>query len=101
MLFTDAGCEHIPAVPAEGEIDIVGIYLERLTSTPGYDAEAVYSPRGDKIVFTSVRSGDLELYLMNPDGSGQTESPRADEKTCWASAPIRKGHGIAASIDRF
>jgi Tol biopolymer transport system component len=42
----------------------------RLTDTPGYDAEAVYSPRGDRIVFTSVRSGDLELYLMNPDGSG-------------------------------
>ncbi len=41
-----------------------------LTRTEGYDAEAVYSPRGDKIVFTSLRSGDLELYLMNPDGSG-------------------------------
>jgi TolB protein len=41
----------------------------RLTDSPGYDAEAVYSPQGDRIVFTSVRSGDLELYLMNPDGS--------------------------------
>jgi TolB protein len=41
-----------------------------LTSSPGYDAEAVYSPKGDKIIFTSMRSGDLELYLMNPDGSG-------------------------------
>jgi len=42
----------------------------RLTDTAGYDAEAVYSPRGDRIVFTSVRNGDLDLYLMNPDGSG-------------------------------
>lgn len=41
-----------------------------LTNSPGYDAEAVYSPGGDRIVFTSLRSGDLELYLMNPDGSG-------------------------------
>ncbi len=41
-----------------------------LTDSPGYDAEAVYSPQGDRIVFTSLRSGDLELYLMNPDGSG-------------------------------
>jgi Tol biopolymer transport system component len=40
-----------------------------LTTTGGYDAEAVYSPRGDRIVFTSLRTGDLELYLMNPDGS--------------------------------
>ncbi|MBU0985015.1 MAG: hypothetical protein KKA42_14170 [candidate division Zixibacteria bacterium] len=47
-----------------------GSNLVQLTSTPGYDAEAVYSPRGDKIIFTSVRTGDLELYIMNPDGSG-------------------------------
>lgn len=46
-----------------------GSGLQRLTDTDGYDAEAVYSPKGDRIVFTSVRSGDLELYLMNPDGS--------------------------------
>ena len=42
----------------------------QLTKTDGYDAEAVFSPKGDKIVFTSVRTGDLEIYLMNPDGSG-------------------------------
>jgi len=42
----------------------------RLTTTQGYDAEAVYSTQGDRIVFTSLRSGDLELYLMNPDGTG-------------------------------
>ncbi|WP_240761403.1 TolB family protein [Nitrosococcus wardiae] len=46
-----------------------GDNLVRLTDTPGYDAEAVYSPLGDKIIFTSVRTGDLELFTMNPDGS--------------------------------
>jgi Tol biopolymer transport system component len=53
----------------------------RLTATPGYDAEAVYSPSGERIVFTSLRSGDLELYLMNPDGSGVeqlTDTPGYD-----------------------
>jgi len=50
--------------------DPEGGNLERLTDTPGYDAEAVYSPLGDKIVFTSVRTGDLELFLMSPDGTG-------------------------------
>jgi len=39
-----------------------------LTDTPGYDAEAAYSPDGQSIVFTSVRDGDLELYLMDPEG---------------------------------
>lgn len=46
-----------------------GSNLVRLTDTPGYDAEDVYSPQGDKIIFTSVRDGDLDLYTMNPDGS--------------------------------
>jgi len=41
----------------------------RLTETPGYDAEATISPRGDRIVFTSVRDGDLDLYTMKLDGS--------------------------------
>jgi Tol biopolymer transport system component len=41
----------------------------RLTATPGYDAEATVSPRGDRVVFTSVRDGDIELYTMNLDGS--------------------------------
>lgn len=41
----------------------------RLTDTPGYDAEATISPRGDRIVFTSLRDGDLDLYTMKLDGS--------------------------------
>ncbi len=47
-----------------------GSNIVRLTETDGYDAEAVYSPKGDKIIFTSVRNSDLDLYIMNPDGSG-------------------------------
>lgn len=49
--------------------DTSGTITKRLTSTPGYDAEAVVSPQGDKIVFTSIRSGDLEIYTMNIDGT--------------------------------
>ncbi len=49
--------------------DLNGKIKKQLTSTPGYDAEATVSPKGDKIVFTSIRSGDLELYTMNTDGS--------------------------------
>ena len=46
-----------------------GADLRRLTDTDGYDAEATFSPTGDRIVFTSVRDGDLDLYSMAPDGS--------------------------------
>jgi len=48
-----------------------GSDLKQLTSTDGYDAEAVISPLGDQIVFCSARDGDLELYTMNLDGSDQ------------------------------
>lgn len=40
-----------------------------LTRSDGYDAEATISPQGDRIVFTSTRDGDLDLYSMNLDGS--------------------------------
>ncbi|MDX1623938.1 MAG: hypothetical protein R3199_08150 [Gemmatimonadota bacterium] len=46
-----------------------GSDLVRLTDTPGYDAEATFRRDGSKIVFTSVRDGDLEIYTMDPDGS--------------------------------
>lgn len=42
--------------------------LLRLTSTPGYDAEATASRDGGRLVFTSVRDGDLELYTMDAAG---------------------------------
>jgi TolB protein len=42
---------------------------QQLTNSPGYDAEATISPNGDKIVFTSMRNGDLDIYTMNIDGT--------------------------------
>ena len=49
--------------------DLEGNIVSKLTDEVGYDAEATVSPKGDKIVFTSDRSGDLELYTMNIDGT--------------------------------
>jgi TolB protein len=49
--------------------DLEGNIVSQLTNENGYDAEATVSPKGDRIVFTSTRSGDLELYTMNLDGS--------------------------------
>lgn len=57
--------------------DAKGKITAKLTSSPGYDAEATVSPKGDKIVFTSDRSGDLELWTMNIDGSDQRQITHA------------------------
>ena len=48
-----------------------GTIIKRLTDADGYDAEGTVSPKGDKIVFTSTRDGDPEIYTMNLDGSNQ------------------------------
>src|SRR5436189_5416521 len=39
-----------------------GTDMKRLTNTPGYDAEGTISPDGKKIIFTSTRTGDIELF---------------------------------------
>lgn len=45
--------------------DTAGKRIRQLTTTPGYDAEATISGDGRKMVFTSMRDGDLELYITD------------------------------------
>ena len=49
--------------------DADGSNLQQLTNSFGYDAEATFSPVGDRIVFTSMRDGELDIYSMRPEGS--------------------------------
>lgn len=53
--------------------NLKGEITSQLTNSKGYDAEATVSPQGDKIVFTSDRSGDLELWTMDIDGKNQKQ----------------------------
>ncbi|HTL36858.1 MAG TPA: M20/M25/M40 family metallo-hydrolase, partial [Kofleriaceae bacterium] len=45
-----------------------GSNLRKLAAAPGYDAEATVCAKDGSIVFTSTRSGDLELWRMDADG---------------------------------
>jgi len=78
---THAGHDSCPKKPrSEGYVwmvwpdyDIYVTSLADLDERPlitgfGYDAEATVSPLGDRIVFTSTRSGDLELWTSDLDG---------------------------------
>ncbi len=42
------------------------------SSSPSNSAAATWSPKGDKLIFLSDRSGTYQLYAMNPDGSQVT-----------------------------
>lgn len=48
---------------------IVDLAKHPLTDNDAYDAECSLSPDGKWIVFTSNRSGDLELWAMRSDGT--------------------------------
>ena len=48
------------------------------------DSGPAWSPDGKKIVFTSNRDGNSEIYVMNADGSGQTNLTRNGADDCTA-----------------
>jgi len=50
-----------------------GSDLKRLTTANGYDAEATVNWKTNKIIYTSMASGDLDLWTMNLDGSGKKQ----------------------------
>lgn len=51
------------------QVNEFGKVVAQLTTSAGYDAEGAVSPDGRHIVFTSMRSGDPEIWIMNSDGT--------------------------------
>ncbi|HLL76337.1 MAG TPA: Calx-beta domain-containing protein [Pyrinomonadaceae bacterium] len=62
----------IYAVDADGTSAAV-----RLTNSDSLNVEPAWSPDNSKIAFASARDGNLEIYVMNADGSGQTNLTRS------------------------
>ena len=52
------------------EANVDGSNAKKITTTDGYDAEMTWCHRGGKMIFTSMRDGDLELYEMD-EASGK------------------------------
>jgi Tol biopolymer transport system component len=64
-----------------------GSNLQRLTHNDVYTAEGVLSPDGKRIVFTSLKDGDLDIYTMNADGTDVrrlTNTPGYDGGAWWS-----------------
>ena len=54
-----------------------GRIQKKLTDAPGYDAEATVNWKTGRIVYTSLASGDLDLWTMQPDGSHKRQITRS------------------------
>ncbi len=55
-----------------------GKIVKTLASAPGYNAEATVNRKTGKIVYTSMESGDLEVWTMNLDGSGKKQITKTE-----------------------
>ena len=58
---------------AESEL---GLATEPLITSSRWDCEAHYSPDGERLAFTSSRSGNLEIWTCNADGSRPAQLTR-------------------------
>jgi TolB protein len=54
-----------------------GTDLKPITTANGYDAEATINWKTNKIIYTSLASGDLDLWTMNLDGSKKKQLTRS------------------------
>jgi Tol biopolymer transport system component len=57
--------------------DLAGKIVRKIAEGTGYDAEATVNWKTGKIVYTSMASGDLDLWTMNSDGSGKRQITRS------------------------
>ena len=58
--------------------DDKGKIEKKLTDSAGYDAEATINWKNNKIIYTSMASGDLDLWSMNLDGSGKKQLTKTE-----------------------
>jgi Tol biopolymer transport system component len=72
-------------------IGVEGKNLRRLTSNNHWDLYPVWSPDDAQIAFLSMRGKDLDIYVMNADGSDQRlfyDSGSHDADIDWAGDSI-------------
>lgn len=75
--FREERAGDIYVIPAEGGDEI------RLTDADGLDDGPEYSSDGKHIWFNSVRTGRMQVWRMNPDGSEQTQMTFDTTVNAW------------------
>jgi Tol biopolymer transport system component len=62
-------------------VNVNGTGLRQLTTNTGVDNAPAWSPDGTRIAFRSLRNGGHGLYVMNADGSDQTQLTSYDDSS--------------------
>jgi eukaryotic-like serine/threonine-protein kinase len=75
-------------------MDLAGGNMSRFTFDPSDDATALWSPDGQRIVWTSSRSGTLDLYQKAASGAGKDELLLKSTTTKYADDWSRDGKFI-------
>jgi Tol biopolymer transport system component len=73
-------CNGMCVMNADGSSQIV------LLNDPKYTDQAAWSPDGTRMAFSSSRDGNLEIYIMNSDGTQVTrltDDPAHDRNPDW------------------
>ncbi len=118
---TEAGAPECPPVPDRSQGYVWPIYASydlweagpdggdprRITASEGYDAEATWCHRGGKLVFTSMRDGDLDLYEMDEAGQVKrlTSTPGYDGGAFYSAdcseIVYRAHHPEGAALEEY
>ena len=92
-----------------GEFDVYAISAaaeksteeRRLTTAPGLDDGPDYAPDGQTIYFNSVRTGQMRIWRMNPDGSEQRQVTFDEAYADWFPHPSPDGKWLVfVSFDK-
>ena len=74
-----------------------GSNVRRIVDDPEYDVGPQWSPDGRKILFTTGRNGNFDVYETNADGTGQRNLTADNDKADGAPIWSIDGHNIAFS----
>ena len=100
LRFSPAG-DRLGIVINDGKNYDVWVYdwvrdtLSRLTFDPAFDAVPVWTPDSRRIVFSSSRSGQINLYWRRSDGSGEVQRLTQSENGQWAASWHPSGRLLA------
>ncbi len=113
-LWSEPGAYGAPRISPDGQRLSLTVYRDnnfdvwiydlarevptRLTFEDGYDADQLFTPDGEHIIFTSDRGGGQDLYILRADGSGAAELLARSDNNIWPSSITSDGRWLIVEM---